>query len=203
MLLAFLASLVISISVPCSDAAKLDMRTLVAKNNKEELLAAVNHPDFASHLNKVDPRNGQTPLMSAVLSGKTNAVEALLEVGADATVPENDGYTPMHGAGFQGRASIVPILAAHGVPLDSIHEDGYAPIHRACWGKEDRHTDTVAAFITAGIAHDMPAANGKSCYHMTMNKKTLELLRKHETLIKEKSMIENDVDVDTILKEEL
>ena len=45
---------------------------------------------------------GQTPLMNAVLSGQTEVVKALLELGADHKIPEKDGYTPMHGAGFQG-----------------------------------------------------------------------------------------------------
>lgn len=38
---------------------------------------------------------GQTPLMSAVLSGKTKSVEFLLKAGADVNIPEQDGYTPM------------------------------------------------------------------------------------------------------------
>ena len=40
--------------------------------------------------------------MNAVLSGQTEVVKALLELGADHKIPEKDGYTPMHGAGFQG-----------------------------------------------------------------------------------------------------
>lgn len=45
-------------------------------------------------LNKKGP-GGQTPLMNAVLSGKTSIVEFLLKAGADVTIPEQDGYTPM------------------------------------------------------------------------------------------------------------
>lgn len=48
----------------------------------------------ASVLNKKGP-GGQTPLMNAVLSGKKNAVEALLLAGADVSIPEQDGYTPL------------------------------------------------------------------------------------------------------------
>jgi hypothetical protein len=51
----------------------------------------VDNPRF---LNKPGP-GGQTPLMNAVLSGKTSAVEALLRAGADVTIGEKDGYTPM------------------------------------------------------------------------------------------------------------
>lgn len=50
--------------------------------------------DGNDQLNKKGP-GGQTPLMNAVLSGKTSAVAALLKYGADVTIPEQDGYTPM------------------------------------------------------------------------------------------------------------
>lgn len=60
---------------------------------------------------------GQTPLMNAVLSGQTEVVKALLELGADHKIPEKDGYTPMHGAGFQGL--VWKILFSHG-PCDMV-----------------------------------------------------------------------------------
>ena len=56
---------------------------------------------------------GQTPLVHAVLSGKQQAVETLLKLGANVDIPEKDGYTVAHAAGFQGRAEILKILAAH------------------------------------------------------------------------------------------
>ena len=50
-------------------------------------------------LSTPDGPGGQSPLMHAVLSGKSKAVKYLLKRGADPKVPEKDGYTPMHGAG--------------------------------------------------------------------------------------------------------
>ena len=63
----------------------------------------------------------------------------------DAGVGEKDGYTPLHGAGFQGRAEIARLLLEDARNLDpnSFHEDGFAPLHRACWGREQRHADTI------------------------------------------------------------
>ena len=48
----------------------------------------------------------QSPLMASCLGGHLEVAKALLELGADVTVPEMDGYTPMHGAAFQGRAEL-------------------------------------------------------------------------------------------------
>uniref|UniRef100_A0A7S0GPA8 Ankyrin repeat domain-containing protein n=1 Tax=Proboscia inermis TaxID=420281 RepID=A0A7S0GPA8_9STRA len=103
-------------------------------------------------INLPSPRGGQTPLMQSVLNGQVNAVKYLLSRGADASIGEANGYTPMHGAGFQGRVEIAEILLNHGVDPRHMHEDGYEPIHRACWGSQQRHTDTVHFFIEkAGV----------------------------------------------------
>lgn len=119
---------------------------------------------------------GQTPLVHAVLTGKLEAVKALLELGADTSSTEKDGYTVLHAAGFQGRAEILKELLQKGLdPLDQ-HKDGYYPIHRACWGRERRHTETVKVFLESGVAHDLAAANGKTCGDMTSNEGTKALI---------------------------
>ena len=95
---------------------------------------------------------GQTPTMHGVLQGKAKAVEKLIALGADLTLPEKDGYTPMHGAAFQGRALVANILADAGVSVNDVHSDGYTPVQRACWGTQQRHAATVAAMLARGAA---------------------------------------------------
>ena len=69
-----------------------DIFGAVAKSDVASLARIVAaEPD---QLNKIGS-GGQTPLMNAVLSGKTKSVEFLLGAGADVTIPEQDGYTPM------------------------------------------------------------------------------------------------------------
>ena len=123
---------------------------------------------------------GQTPLVHAVLSGKQQAVETLLKLGANVDIPEKDGYTVAHAAGFQGRAEILKVLAAHqdkAIDIMQPHTDGYYPLHRACWGREQRHTDTVQAFLDLGVPPNLPAANGKDCLTMTNNPATRSLIQ--------------------------
>ena len=83
----------------------------------------------------------------------------------DAAVGEEQGYTCLHGSAFQGRGAVVrAVLAsrfAATVP-NTRHDDGFAPIHRACWGRESRHADTVAAFLAAGVPHDLRADSGET-----------------------------------------
>jgi hypothetical protein len=100
---------------------------------------------------------GQTPIFSAIIYGKTEVFKFLLSEGADLTITEGQNYTPLHGAGFQGRAEFVPLLVAAGLDPSERHKDGFTPIHRACWGKEQRHAETIKAFIDAGVPYDQPA----------------------------------------------
>ena len=120
---------------------------------------------------------GQTPMMNSVLSGKTESLKALIELGADATIGEKDGYTPMHGAGFQGRADAVPLLVAYGLDPNDMHRDGFTPLHRACWGRENRHTETVKAFLKAGVDPQQPSRDGKRPIDMARNAATKAVLR--------------------------
>ena len=144
-------------------------RRLYAAKTADEAKAAL---AVGAALNARHVENGQqTPLMSAVLQGRTAVVEALLAAGADFTIPEKDGYTPMHGAGFQGRDDIVPLLAARGVPVSDVHHtDGYTPLQRACWGSEPRHTATVRALLRHGASPE----ELKGC-HPTRNAETATL----------------------------
>ena len=53
-------------------------------------------------------------------------------------------------------------------------------MHRACWGDEERHTQTVKAFLDAGVDPEQPTKAGQSVppkpYMLTHNKATKDLL---------------------------
>ena len=76
-------------------AVRADIYDAVAQDSmeaiKKELTA---NPES---LNQATGPGGQSPLMHAVLTGKTKAVKYLLRRKADPAVAEKDGYTPMHG----------------------------------------------------------------------------------------------------------
>ena len=137
-------------------AAAADIHEAVRANDPVAIQAAL---DDGEDINKIGT-GGQTPLMHGVLTGNGESVKFLLEAKADSSIPEKDGYTPMHGAGFQGRAQIARLLIAHGLNPSDRHKDGFTPIHRACWGNEQRHADTVRAFLKGGVPFDELANNG-------------------------------------------
>ena len=129
------------------------------------------------------PRTLQTPLMASCLGGKAKILAALLEAGADPSIPEKDGYHAPHGAAFQGRPEAMKVLIETGIDVRHRHEDGYEPLHRACWGGKEGHSETVSLLIAppssggGGVPWDVPAANGKTCEAMTRNSETLQALR--------------------------
>ena len=154
----------------------MDIFDAVRKNSAKDIEAAINSGE---NIDATGP-GGQTPLMHAVLQGKEKSVAALLHLGADTSIGEKDGYTPMHGAGFQGRASIAKALIAHGLDPSDQHRDGFMPIHRACWGGEQRHTDTVKVLLESGVPFNLAAKNGEtplSAAKSHGNKKTSKLLK--------------------------
>lgn len=133
-------------------------------------------------INYRNPTTGQTVLMTSVLSGKTASVKALLQHGADTSIPEKDGFLPPHGAGFQGRADIMKLLYEHGLDIHAEHaRDGYRPFHRACWGREQRHADTVRYLLSIGgtDVNVRASQNQKTCWEMTQNPATRDVLREY------------------------
>jgi hypothetical protein len=76
----------------CHAAVPSDLFFLVSKEDVDGIDALI--ASKPALLNKAGS-GGQTPLMSAVLSGKAKAVEVLLKNGADTSIGEQDGYTPM------------------------------------------------------------------------------------------------------------
>ncbi|WIA28268.1 hypothetical protein OEZ86_010822 [Tetradesmus obliquus] len=126
---------------------------------------------------------GQTPIMAATLSGSTDIVRFLLDEHSsrvDTSIGEKDGYTPMHGAGFQGRADIARLLIAAGLNPSDRHRDGFTPIHRACWGRQQRHTDTVRVLLEDGKVDVNELANGNTPLDSALgsgNEATVALIR--------------------------
>ena len=162
-------------------------RTLGAGTSRStsEALNAVRSGDAAGlarlldeglNINSREKPSGQTLLMAASLAGQAEIVDVLLSRGANATIGEQMGYTPPHGAGFQGRATVVPVLFRHGLDLNDMHKDGYTGYHRALWGSEKRHTDTVAAFLDAGVDVNQRTRDGRHPLDLTKNAASRALL---------------------------
>ena len=91
-------------------------------------------------------RSGITPLMAAAGVGtaeqdttgryKTQAqaieaIQLLLDRGADVNATAADGRTAMHGAALQGYDDVIKFLASHGADLNAQDRKGFTPLDTA------------------------------------------------------------------------
>lgn len=124
-----------------------DIHSAIISNDLEGVRTAVANGE----LNKRSDSR-QSPVMHSTLLGRPAVVDLLLESGADLSITDakpgnSNGYTPIHGAGFRGRPEIMRSLIKAGMDPNDIHNDGFSPLHRACWGKEEGHTETIEVLL--------------------------------------------------------
>ncbi|KAH0613684.1 uncharacterized protein H6S33_005570 [Morchella sextelata] len=84
----------------------------------------------ASKLNARD-RDGRTPLHWAVLKGKVETVEALLEAGCDGNIKDKMETTPLHIAVMEGKKDVVMCLLTKITNLETRNSKGWTSLHLA------------------------------------------------------------------------
>jgi len=67
------------------------------------------------------------PLNSAAAGGNVEAVELLLDRGAQVDVPQGGGYTALHSAASNGNLALVRRLVERGADRSAISDDGRTP----------------------------------------------------------------------------
>ena len=87
-------------------------------------------------INKLSEQANLSPLSWATLTGKTEAAELLLKLGADVNVRQEDGGTPLHIAAFLGRAELAELLIKEGADVNAKNRGGDTPASGlyAPWG---------------------------------------------------------------------
>jgi hypothetical protein len=96
-----------------ADAKKpsMDLFAAAATGNAEEINL---HIKAGSDLNVKEPGRGSSPLLTAIVFDKFNAVEALIKGGADINQQNNEGSTPLLTAAVFCRLETVKLLLDKG-----------------------------------------------------------------------------------------
>lgn len=82
----------------------------------------------------VQDKYGWSPLHSAAHQGNTDAVQALLKLGADASITDKYGKTPLHYASSQARNRICDLLLAKSQALLNTGDaHGMTPLHETTY----------------------------------------------------------------------
>jgi hypothetical protein len=100
-----------SSGVSSAKAPDVDIHTAVITENLEALKQ---HIAAGSNLNERDPFGGSSPLITAVVFGKTEAAKILIDAGADINFQNNDGSTALISAAYFCRPEIVKMLLEKG-----------------------------------------------------------------------------------------
>jgi len=79
-----------------------------------DLEAVQQHIKAGTDLDMKEPLGGSSPLITAVVFGKTEVAKVLIEAGADLNIKNNEGSTALHSAAFFCRTEIVETLLAKG-----------------------------------------------------------------------------------------
>lgn len=91
---------------------KIDIHTAALTGNVDVL---EQHVMYGTDLNSKDPYANSTPLITASVFGKINAVKFLIDAGADLNALNNDGATALHSAAFFCNTEIVEVLLEAGI----------------------------------------------------------------------------------------
>ncbi|MCZ6677921.1 MAG: GNAT family N-acetyltransferase [Candidatus Poribacteria bacterium] len=98
------------------------------------------------------------PLHIAAIRNDTELARALLAVGPDLTIDNNDAGTPLHQAAWFGHIDIVNLLLAHNPPLEVLNRYGGTPlgttIHGSihCQNRDGDYVAVVESLIAAGAS---------------------------------------------------
>ena len=119
----------------------------------EDIVAMERHVGAGASLDAYDPTFGVTPLSWAVLHGRAQASEWLLDNGVDIGTRNRDGSTALHSAPFMGRPEIVRLLLERGADLNAVDANGARPLDssRADAGT----TEWIAELL--GVSYDKAA----------------------------------------------
>ncbi|MYC76044.1 hypothetical protein F4X10_09820 [Candidatus Poribacteria bacterium] len=96
------------------------------------------------------------PLTWAAMAGQTEAVQFLLENGADVNTKSRDGGTPLHGAAFFGRTDVAKLLLENGANREARNDDGATPVEALYVDWET--TAFIGGFVGVAVEkEDIPA----------------------------------------------
>lgn len=99
-------------------------------------------------LNSVD-RDGRTFLMSAIVEGKEDIVNFLVNIGCNINAKDKAGLTALHFAAIYDRCNIAKVLLTHGAEIDAVDNNGNTPLWRAVM-ENSSETSTIEYLLENG-----------------------------------------------------
>ena len=104
-----------------------------------DTLVGLRHVQFAGW-----EADGETPLMLAAVANARDAVEALVEAGADILAKNASGKIPLHFAAYGSARETAEWLVGKGADIHAKDNGGRTPLHDAAWGNARETAEWLA-----------------------------------------------------------
>ena len=130
----------------------------------------LNHPKLDPHARGF---NGVTTLSKYVWRERKDAVQKLLDLGADVNAQDNDGDAPLHGAAQSGNVEILDLLLAKGANPNLTNKVGGTPL---MWAVVFDHEEVARRLIERGADPSLKDADGMTARDWAIKNKRDKLV---------------------------
>ena len=108
-------------------------------------------------------KDNRTALMIACMKGNINAINVLLNAGADLKIADAGANTCLHYAVKNNCCTeVLQAIISHGVVVNAICKDNRTALMIAC---EEGNKDVINVLLTAGADPNIADADGETCLH--------------------------------------
>ncbi|XP_072770509.1 BRCA1-associated RING domain protein 1 [Nerophis lumbriciformis] len=125
-------------------------------------------------LMKKKNHKGETPLHLAAIKGDVEAVQKLLEQGADPNLKDNAGWTPLHEACNLGHVAVVQVLLSSGALVNTPGYENDSPLHDAV---RNGHMAVVKVLLQSGASQNVLNLHGKRPADCAVTQEMLDILQ--------------------------
>jgi ankyrin repeat protein len=148
-------------------------------------LFAVNPPGkkrrpLAFHAVNVQDRSGQTPVFRYCDHGDIDAVQQLIDAGADINIKDNGGWTPLHKAAVAGHLELASLLIKYGADVNAASNCLDTPLHDAA---ENGYVDVVQKLLQSGAYLNARNNKNETAHDVAGDEETTECLKKWEEMV--------------------
>jgi len=118
-----------------------------------------------------------TPVWLAAHKKRTACVRALVQAGADVSIPDSEGYLPIHLAADGTDLNLLCcLLQADPLTANAQNIHGVTPLHKACY---QNNIDATALLLAYGANPKLLENNGCSAFDYATSKKMRDLLARY------------------------
>ena len=126
---------------------------------------------------------GLTPLMFAVQESHIDAVNYLLDQGADVDLQQESGYTALHVAAAKGYFNVLKCLMKNGADVNALNKNNLTPLMLACESVNKKALDSIyEKYLDQGADVNLQQESGYTALHFAAAKcyfRALKRLRKN------------------------